>query len=221
MANAVTAINLAGGSAGSLPYQTGAGATTLLGIGTNGYVLTSNGSAPQWSAASGITAGVASQLTTVMQTASATYYPTFVDTNNAAGTAENYYTTSSFAINPGTGNASIGPGATPNATYRLNVANTIQVGGQGGSDVTTIGGGAGTGSYIKGYYGTDGSQAFNIIGNGTSYVCGSAAAGGNFYVGTTTNYSTERMAVNGTVLVNLTNSTAGTATTAASLIVLV
>jgi hypothetical protein len=44
-----TATNLAGGSAGSLPYQSGAGATTFLSIGTANYVLTSSGSAPQWS----------------------------------------------------------------------------------------------------------------------------------------------------------------------------
>jgi hypothetical protein len=44
-----TATNLAGGSAGSLPYQSGAGATTFLSIGSANRVLTSTGSAPQWS----------------------------------------------------------------------------------------------------------------------------------------------------------------------------
>ena len=44
-----TATNLAGGLAGSLPYQSGAGATTFLGIGAANTVLTSSGSAPQWS----------------------------------------------------------------------------------------------------------------------------------------------------------------------------
>lgn len=47
---ATTANNIAGGSAGSVPYQTGSGATSLLDAGTAGYVLTSNGSsAPSWS----------------------------------------------------------------------------------------------------------------------------------------------------------------------------
>lgn len=46
-----TATNLAGGLAGSLPYQSGAGATTFLGIGAANTVLTSSGSAPQWSTA--------------------------------------------------------------------------------------------------------------------------------------------------------------------------
>lgn len=46
---ATTSTNVAGGAAGSLVYQSGSGATTTLGIGTSGYVLTSSGSAPQWS----------------------------------------------------------------------------------------------------------------------------------------------------------------------------
>lgn len=46
---ATTATNVTGGAAGSLVYQSGSGATTTLGIGTSGYVLTSSGSAPQWS----------------------------------------------------------------------------------------------------------------------------------------------------------------------------
>lgn len=48
-ATATTATNVTGGSAGSLVYQSGASTTTTLGIGTSGYVLTSSGSAPQWS----------------------------------------------------------------------------------------------------------------------------------------------------------------------------
>jgi hypothetical protein len=53
---AATATNITGGSAGSLPYQTGAGATSLLGIGSANTVLTSSGTAPQWSSSlSGLT----------------------------------------------------------------------------------------------------------------------------------------------------------------------
>lgn len=43
-----TATNIAGGSAGSLPYNTASGTTSLLGIGSNTYILTSSGTAPQW-----------------------------------------------------------------------------------------------------------------------------------------------------------------------------
>ena len=44
-----SATNLAGGSAGKVPYQTGAGATAFTAVGTSGQVLTSAGSgAPTW-----------------------------------------------------------------------------------------------------------------------------------------------------------------------------
>ena len=48
-----TATNLAGGAAGSLPYQSGANTTTFLSIGGAGTVLTSSGTAPQWTASTG------------------------------------------------------------------------------------------------------------------------------------------------------------------------
>ncbi len=46
--SATTATNLAGGANGSLPYQTGSGATTFLAAGTNGQVLTLSGGVPAW-----------------------------------------------------------------------------------------------------------------------------------------------------------------------------
>lgn len=50
-----TATNLAGGAAGSVPYQTGAGATTFLPIGTADQVLAVNagGTAPEWDSTTG------------------------------------------------------------------------------------------------------------------------------------------------------------------------
>ena len=60
---ATTATNLAAGAAGSLPYQTGSGATSFLGIGTSTYILTSSGTAPQWTDPSGITVGSATSAT--------------------------------------------------------------------------------------------------------------------------------------------------------------
>ena len=136
-------------------------------------------------ATSGLAAGTAttsSQLQTVGTATNATYFPTFVDSNNSSLIGESIFTTSTFQINPYTGNVGISAPPITTATYRLNVANIIQVGGQGGQDVTQIGGGGGTGSFIRGYYGTDGTQAFNITGNGDSYVNASTAAG-NFGIG--------------------------------------
>jgi hypothetical protein len=43
-----TASNLAGGAVGQLPYQTGAGSTTFLPVGTNGQVLTLASGTPAW-----------------------------------------------------------------------------------------------------------------------------------------------------------------------------
>lgn len=45
---ATTATNLAGGATGSVPYQSGAGATTFVGIGSTGQVLTVAGGVPTW-----------------------------------------------------------------------------------------------------------------------------------------------------------------------------
>lgn len=54
-----TATNLAGGTAGALAYQTGAGATTFLSLGTTNYVLTAGASAPQYVAQSTLSVGSA------------------------------------------------------------------------------------------------------------------------------------------------------------------
>jgi hypothetical protein len=48
-----TATNLAGGAAGSVPYQSAASTTTFLSIGTAGQVLESSGTAPQWVSSTG------------------------------------------------------------------------------------------------------------------------------------------------------------------------
>lgn len=56
---ATTATNLAGGAAGSLPYQTGSGATTFLGFGTSTYILTAGATAPGWTDPASITVGSA------------------------------------------------------------------------------------------------------------------------------------------------------------------
>lgn len=48
--SATTSSNLSGGLGGSIPYQSTVNTTSMLAIGPNGYVLTSTGSAIQWSA---------------------------------------------------------------------------------------------------------------------------------------------------------------------------
>ena len=62
--SATTATNIAGGSAGDMPYQTGAGATSLLAAGAADYVLKANGAAaPSWVSQSTLSVGSASTAT--------------------------------------------------------------------------------------------------------------------------------------------------------------
>lgn len=97
-----TATSLLAGAAGSIPYQSATSSTTFLSIGTNGYVLTSNGSAPYWAVSSG-GGGASTSTQTTRQTANASYYPTFVDADNATAAGELFWTTSSFVVNPQSG----------------------------------------------------------------------------------------------------------------------
>jgi hypothetical protein len=55
ISSVATATNLAGGATGSVPYQSGAGATTFLGIGTAAQVLqvNSGATAPEWVSSTG------------------------------------------------------------------------------------------------------------------------------------------------------------------------
>ena len=62
VSNATNATNISGGAAGSVPYQTGATATTFLSIGSAGTVITSTGTAPQWSAQSTLAVGSATNI---------------------------------------------------------------------------------------------------------------------------------------------------------------
>ncbi len=117
------AVNVTGGAAGSLVYQSAANTTAMLGLGTAGFVLTAGATAPQWTPITGLTAGEATtstQVKTQSQPASATYYPTFVDSNNAAQTGELVYTTSSFTINPAGGQVGV---ASNSGGYALAVSN--------------------------------------------------------------------------------------------------
>ena len=63
VASATTATNVAGGTTGAIAYQSGAGATTFLTLGTTNYVLTAGASAPQYVAQSTLSVGSASTAT--------------------------------------------------------------------------------------------------------------------------------------------------------------
>ena len=57
-----TATNLAGGAAGGVAYQSGAGATTFLALGTSGQVITAGASAPEYTNQSSLSVGTATNL---------------------------------------------------------------------------------------------------------------------------------------------------------------
>ena len=85
--SATTATNIAGGTAGAIPYNTGAGATTFLSLGTSTYILTAGASAPQYTDPASVTVGSATNATNAtntgitLSTANADYYLTVVSAN--------------------------------------------------------------------------------------------------------------------------------------------
>jgi hypothetical protein len=62
VSNATNATNISGGAAGSVPYQTGATATTFLALGSSGSVITAGATAPQYTAQSSLAVGSATNL---------------------------------------------------------------------------------------------------------------------------------------------------------------
>ena len=94
--SATTATNLAGGANGSVPYQTGSGATTFLAAGTNGYVMTLAGGVPTWAAAAG---GLS---ITDDTTTNATRYPLFAAATSGSVSTE-YTSSTNLQYTPNTG----------------------------------------------------------------------------------------------------------------------
>lgn len=104
--SATTATNVAGGTAGALPYQTGAGSTSMLSLGTSGQVLTAGASAPQYVNQSSLSVGSATTATNAVNvgitadSTNATNYLTFVSTTS--GNLPQLVN-SSITCNPSTG----------------------------------------------------------------------------------------------------------------------
>jgi hypothetical protein len=72
-----TATNIAGGAAGSVPYQSGSSTTTFLSIGAANTVMTSSGSAPQWvTSLTGLTGVSSSGITNTSLTATRVVFST-------------------------------------------------------------------------------------------------------------------------------------------------
>lgn len=100
-----TATNLAGGVAGSVPYQSGASTTTFLGIGAADRVMTSSGTAPQWvTALTGLTGVSSSSITNTGLTSGRVVYSGTggLQTNSANLTFDGTTLTTAGLSNSGT-----------------------------------------------------------------------------------------------------------------------
>ena len=103
--NAGIATNLKAGLIGNIPYQSSPNNTTFLANGASGTILKSNGvgSAPSWIDPSvGFNVDNANNIRTTENTTNATFYPTFVDSNNVTAANEALYTDGGISYNPST-----------------------------------------------------------------------------------------------------------------------
>jgi hypothetical protein len=100
-----SATNLAGGTAGALAYNTGAGATTFLSLGTSTHILTAGASAPQYTDPTTITVGTATNATNTAITedtaTNAEMYLTWVTANT--GNLPQKVTSTKLTFNPSSG----------------------------------------------------------------------------------------------------------------------
>jgi hypothetical protein len=100
-----SATNLAGGTAGALAYNTGAGATTFLTLGTSTHILTAGASAPQYTDPTTITVGTATNATNTAITedtaTNAEMYLTWVTANT--GNLPQKVTSTKLTFNPSSG----------------------------------------------------------------------------------------------------------------------
>lgn len=140
-----TATNIAGGATGSIPYQTAAGATTMLAAGTNGHVLTLAAGVPTWAASSGgvtsFSAG-STGLTPNTTTTGAITLAGTLDVDNG-GTGQTSYTDGQLLI----GNTTSGNTLTKST---LTAGSGISITNGAGSITIATSGGGGTVTSVTG-----------------------------------------------------------------------
>ena len=131
---ATTATNLAGGAAGSIPYQTASSTTTFLSAGTSGDILTYGGSnAPVWSSGTGTGSPVR---------ATAPTFATSIDGGATFGAFASSTTLTIGSTGTGTSATNISTGAvTTGGTKTINIGTG---GAAGGTTNVTLGSSSGT-----------------------------------------------------------------------------
>jgi hypothetical protein len=154
---ATTATNLAGGSAGTVPYQSAAGTTAMLAAGSSGQVLQSNGAAaPSWAAATA--AANNGTLTLAVSGTGLSGSATF--TANQSGNST--FTVASNATNANTGSTIVARDASGNFS-----AGTITATLSGNASTATTAGNI-TAFTINQSVGTSNNVQHNSLGIGTA-----------------------------------------------------
>jgi hypothetical protein len=217
--SATTATNLAGGAAGSLPYQTASGATGFLAAGTNGQVLTLASGIPSWATP---TTGTVTSVSGAGTVNGLTLTGTVTTTGSLTlgGTLD---LSAPPAIGGTTANTVRGTTVTATSSF---VGTYFDASGSGGGSLRTNGGtaclqwggGGGTNVTIDGAINMNGSNsAIQINPTGTGTV--SIAPAGALTVNPTTASTMNNVAIGGTtplagtfttLRVNSTISLAGT-----------
>lgn len=162
-----TATNLAGGGAGYVPYQSGAGATAFVSAGSIGQVLTSNGSsAPTWTTpASAIT--ISDDTTT-----NATRYPLFANQTSGSASTE-YVSSTKLQYNPSTGTLT-STSFSGAGTGLTGTASSLSIGGNAATATSATS--ATTATNLAG--GANGSVPYQTASGTTTFL----AAGTNGYI---------------------------------------
>jgi hypothetical protein len=190
---ATTSTNIAGGTAGSVPYNTAAGTTTFLGLGTTNYVLTAGAAAPQYVAQSTLSVGSATTATNLAGGANGSVpYQTGsgATTFLAAGT-NGYVLTLASGVptwaNPASTGVSTFSGGTTGLTPSTATSGAITLAGtlaiaNGGtnSTATPTAGGAGYGTGTAHAYTAAGTAGYVLLSNGVSAPTWSGVSGGTF-----------------------------------------
>ena len=148
---ATTATNIAGGAAGSVPYQTGSGATSFLSAGTSGQVLSTTGTGVQWIGPSPFLDNITSTQGSILYRNNAGW------TSLGPGTSGQLLQTGGAGGNPSwLSQSSITAGSATSATTATNLAG-------GGAGYIPYQSGSGTTSFVSA--GTTGQV---LTSNGTS-----------------------------------------------------